>query len=170
MSHDDLRCAKNTTKMRTNAKKWPKTPPKDVQQGRPRSKDVAKLRPRGVQVAFKRSKRRPAGPKSVPRAFRKRPRAPQKLPRAPEKPPRAIREWPKSARGTPNEQQRYAFYAFLCFPMFCGVFYFLGRLHPFFAFWVVVLCLSNEVIPDPGIFPSCVQEASKLRPRVGIQL
>ena len=25
--------------------------------------------------------------------------------------------------------------------------------------------MSNKVIPDPRIFPSCVQEASKLRPR-----
>ena len=25
--------------------------------------------------------------------------------------------------------------------------------------------MSNKVVPDPGIFPSCVQEASKLRPR-----
>ena len=31
ISHDDLRCATNAKKMRKNAKKWPKTSPKDVQ-------------------------------------------------------------------------------------------------------------------------------------------
>ena len=105
ISHDDLRCAKNAKKMRKNAKKWPKTSPKDVQQGGPRPWDFSKLRPRGVQVASKRSKRRPRGAQDSPRASQERSKSGQERPQSTQERPKSRQERPESDRNPPGDAQ-----------------------------------------------------------------
>ena len=114
--------------MRKQCEKMRKSGPRPPQKMSNKVVPDLRIFPSCVQVVSKRSKRRPTGPKSVPRAFQERPRAPQKHPRAPEKPPRATREWPKSPRGAPNVPAEVRF---LCFSSFSYV------LWRFSIFWGV---------------------------------
>ena len=122
ISHDDLRCAKNAKKMRKNAKKWPKTSPKDVQQGGPRPWDFSKLRPRGVQVASKRSKRRPRGAQDAPRASQERsksaPKPPKSARKAAKSDPRVTEICPRDAQCASRGTFFVLFFVFFCFVAF----------------------------------------------------
>ena len=79
------------------------------------------------QVASKRSKRRPRGAQDAPRASRERSKSGQERPQTTQERPKSCPDRPQSDRnlpeGRPMCQQRHVFCAFLCFLLFCSIFF-----------------------------------------------
>ena len=89
------------------------------------------------QVAFKLCPRGPRGDQQAPKASQERSKSGQERLQSTQERPKSRQEQPESDRnlpgGRPMCQQRYVFYAFLRFPMFCGVFLFFGAFASFFC-------------------------------------
>ena len=79
------------------------------------------------QVASKRSKRRPRGAQDAPRASQEHSKSGPERPQTTQERPKSCQERPQSDRnlpeGCPMCQQRHVFCAFLCFLLFCSIFW-----------------------------------------------
>ena len=84
--------------------------------------------PSCVQVASKRSKRRPRGAQDAPRASQEHSKSGPERSQTTQERPKSCPDRPQSDRnlpeGRPMCQQRHVFCAFLCFLLFCSIFVF----------------------------------------------
>ena len=127
--------------MRKKCEKMRKSGPRPPQKMSNKVIPDPRIFPSCVQVASKRSKRRPRGAQDAPRASQEHSKSGQERPQTTQERPKSCQERPQSDRnlpeGRPMCQQRHVFCAFLCFLLFCSIFFgvcciFL-RLLSFFA-------------------------------------
>ena len=114
--------------MRKKYEKMRKSGPRPPQKMSNKVIPDPRISPSCVQVASKRSKRRPRGAQDAPRASQERANSGQERPQTTQERPKSCQERPQSDRnlpeGRPMCQQRHVFCAFLCFLLFCSIFYF----------------------------------------------
>ena len=123
--------------MRQKCEKMRKSGPRPPQKMSNKVIPDPRISPNCVQEASKLRPRGPRGDQQAPKASQERSKSGQERPQTTQERPKSRQERPESDRnlpgGRPMCQQRYVFYAFLRFPMFCGVFLFFGAFASFFC-------------------------------------
>ena len=124
--------------MRKKCEKMRKSGPRAPQKMSTKVVPDPRIFPSCVQVASKRSKRRPRGAQDAPRASQEHSKSGPERSQTTQERPKSCPDRPQSDRnlpeGRPMCQHRHIFCAFLCFLLFCSIFYFFfGRLLHFSA-------------------------------------